>query len=131
MHARHYRAARTWLMASTFIGLIGFTLLPTLPAPPALGGPRLRGHDGPVQLVRLVVEARPAPARGMGGMTNQYAAMPSLHVGWASVVRCVMLWRDGGTRLTKVLGVLYPLVTALVVMAPPTTTSWTRSRASP
>ena len=27
----HYRAARTWLMTSTFIGLIGFTLLPTCP----------------------------------------------------------------------------------------------------
>lgn len=26
-----YRAARTWLMTSTFIGLIGFTLLPTCP----------------------------------------------------------------------------------------------------
>jgi hypothetical protein len=51
----------------------------------------------------------------MGGMTNQYAAMPSLHVGWA--LWCgVTLWRHGGTRAAKVLGVLYPLGTALVVM---------------
>jgi hypothetical protein len=27
-----------------------------------------------------------------------------------------MLWRHGGTRMTKVLGVLYPTVTAIVVM---------------
>lgn len=48
-------------------------------------------------------------------MTNQYAAMPSLHVGWA--LWCgVMLWRYGGNRLTKALGVAYPLVTAIVVM---------------
>jgi hypothetical protein len=53
--------------------------------------------------------------RGMGAMTNQYAAMPSLHVGWA--LWCgVMLWRYGGTRLTKILGVAYPLLTALAVM---------------
>jgi hypothetical protein len=48
-------------------------------------------------------------------MTNQYAAMPSLHCGWA--LWCgVMLWMYGGTRLTKVAGVLYPLITTIVVM---------------
>ncbi|WP_345524007.1 phosphatase PAP2 family protein [Streptomyces echinatus] len=82
VHARTTARRALWLMASTFIGLIGFTLLPTCPPPPALGGPRLRGHDGPVQLVRLWGGEASAP-RGMGGMTNQYAAMPSLHVGWA------------------------------------------------
>ncbi|AEY89584.1 integral membrane protein [Streptomyces hygroscopicus subsp. jinggangensis 5008] len=112
--ARHYRAARTWLMTSTFIGLIGFTLLPTCP-------PRLlsAGHgfvDTMAQYSAYGWWGGEASApRGMGGMTNQYAAMPSLHVGWA--LWCgVMLWRYGGTRLTKVLGVVYPLVTALVVM---------------
>ncbi|UFR04301.1 phosphatase PAP2 family protein [Streptomyces sp. Go40/10] len=112
--ARHYRAARTWLMTSTFLGLIGFTLLPTCP-------PRLlsAGHGFVDTMAQYSSYgwwggAASAP-RGMGGMTNQYAAMPSLHVGWA--LWCgVMLWRHGGTRLTKVLGVVYPLVTALVVM---------------
>ncbi|MFF8730323.1 phosphatase PAP2 family protein [Streptomyces sp. NPDC015171] len=111
---RHYRAARTWLMTSTFIGLIGFTLLPTCP-------PRLlsAGHgfvDTMAQYSDYGWWAGEASApRGMGGMTNQYAAMPSLHVGWA--LWCgVMLWRHGGTRLTKVLGVAYPLLTTLVVM---------------
>jgi hypothetical protein len=51
----------------------------------------------------------------MGGMTNQYAAMPSLHVGWA--LWCgVMLWRHGRTRLAKVVGVAYAVLTAVVVM---------------
>ncbi|MBL1080487.1 phosphatase PAP2 family protein [Streptomyces actinomycinicus] len=112
--ARHYRAARTWLMTSTFLGLIGFTLLPTCP-------PRLlsAGHgfvDGMAQYSDYGWWGGEASApRGMGGMTNQYAAMPSLHVGWA--LWCgVMLWRYGGTRLAKVFAVVYPLVTALVVM---------------
>jgi hypothetical protein len=48
-------------------------------------------------------------------MTNQYAAMPSLHVGWA--LWCgVMLWRYGRTRTTKVAAVAYPLLTTIVVM---------------
>jgi hypothetical protein len=51
----------------------------------------------------------------MGGMTNQYAAMPSLHVGWA--LWCgVMLWRYGSTRTTRVAAVAYPLITTIVVM---------------
>jgi hypothetical protein len=53
--------------------------------------------------------------RGLGGDTNQFAALPSLHVGWA-------LWcgwqlvRYGRHRVTKVLGVAYPIVVSLVVM---------------
>ena len=112
--AVHYRAARTWLMTSTFIGLIGFTLLPTCP-------PRLlsAGHgfvDTMAQYSSYGWWGGEASApRGMGGMTNQYAAMPSLHVGWA--LWCgVMLWRHGGTRTAKVLGVAYPLLTTIVVM---------------
>ncbi|MFF4560908.1 phosphatase PAP2 family protein [Streptomyces sp. NPDC001435] len=109
-----YRAARTWLMTSTFIGLIGFTLLPTCP-------PRLltSGHgfvDTMAQYSSYGWWGGEASApRGMGGMTNQYAAMPSLHVGWA--LWCgVMLWRYGGTRVAKFFGIAYPLLTAIVVM---------------
>ncbi|MET7284376.1 phosphatase PAP2 family protein [Streptomyces sp. NPDC005573] len=112
--AGHYRAARTWLMSSTFVGLIGFTLLPTCP-------PRLLSPDnGFVDTMAHFSSygwwgGEASAPRGMGGMTNQYAAMPSLHVGWA--LWCgVMLWRHGGTRLAKALGVLYPLLTAIVVM---------------
>lgn len=112
--AELYRAARTWLMTSTFIGLIGFILVPT--CPPRL----LSGEHGFTDTMAHYSSygwwgAEASAPRGMGGMTNQYAAMPSLHVGWA--LWCgLMLWRYGGTRLTKVLGVAYPLLTALVVM---------------
>ncbi|MFE9607100.1 phosphatase PAP2 family protein [Streptomyces sp. NPDC006012] len=110
----HYRAVRTWLMTSTFIGLIGFTLLPT--CPPRLLAPEEGFVDTMAQYSSYGWWGGEASApRGMGGMTNQYAAMPSLHVGWA--LWCgVILWRYGGTRLTKVLGVAYPLLTATVVM---------------
>ncbi|MFJ9536381.1 phosphatase PAP2 family protein [Streptomyces sp. NPDC101225] len=112
--AAHYRAARTWLMTSTFIGLIGFTLLPTCP-------PRLlsAGHgfvDSMAQYSSYGWWGGAASApKGFGGMTNQYAAMPSLHVGWA--LWCgVMLWRHGRTPAAKVAAVAYPLLTTIVVM---------------
>ncbi|WP_328771362.1 phosphatase PAP2 family protein [Streptomyces sp. NBC_00286] len=109
-----YRAARTWLLTSTFIGLIGFTLLPT--CPPRL----LSASHGFVDTMAQYSDygwwgGEASAPRGLGGMTNQYAAMPSLHVGWA--LWCgVMLWKYGGTRLTKVAGVAYPLITTIVVM---------------
>ncbi|MBV7698692.1 phosphatase PAP2 family protein [Streptomyces sp. TRM70350] len=109
-----YRAARTWLMTSTFIGLVGFTLIPT--CPPRLLSAGYGFVDTMAQYSAYGWWAGQASApRGLGGMTNQYAAMPSLHVGWA--LWCgVILWRYGGTRLTKVAGVVYPLVTTIVVM---------------
>ncbi|MBT2488122.1 phosphatase PAP2 family protein [Streptomyces sp. ISL-96] len=109
-----YRAARTWLMLSTFLGLIGFTLMPTCP-------PRLleAGHGFVDTMAQYSAYgwwgAQASAPRGLGGFTNQYAAMPSLHVGWA--LWCgVMLWRHGRTPLMKSLGVAYPLLTTFVVM---------------
>nr|WP_107117757.1 phosphatase PAP2 family protein [Streptomyces sp. NRRL S-1521] len=112
--AVHYRAARAWLMISTMIGLVGFTLLPTCP-------PRLL--DASHGFVDTMAQysgygwwgGEASAPRGLGGMTNQYAAMPSLHVGWA--LWCgVMLWRHGRTPLARVAGVAYPLITTIVVM---------------
>ncbi|GHH92779.1 phosphatase PAP2 family protein [Streptomyces capillispiralis] len=113
-HAAHYRAARTWLMTSTFIGLIGFSLLPTCP-------PRLldAGHGFVDTMAHYSSYGwwggEASAPRGLGGMTNQYAAMPSLHVGWA--LWCgVILWRYGRTRWTRAAAVGYPLITTIVVM---------------
>ncbi|WP_155054762.1 phosphatase PAP2 family protein [Streptomyces blattellae] len=112
--SQHYRAARTWLMTSTFIGLIGFTLMPT--CPPRL----LDASHGFVDTMAQYSSygwwgGEASAPKGMGSLTNQYAAMPSLHCGWA--LWCgVMLWRYGGTRLSKVAAVVYPLVTTIVVM---------------
>ncbi|MGW0545908.1 phosphatase PAP2 family protein [Streptomyces altiplanensis] len=109
-----YRAARTWLMLSTVLGLAGFTLMPTCP-------PRLldAGHGFVDTMAQYSAygwwgDAASAP-RGLGSMTNQYAAMPSLHVGW-SLWCGVMLWRHGRTPLMKFLGAAYPLLTTFVVM---------------
>jgi hypothetical protein len=110
----HYRAARTWLLISTMIGLVGFTTVPT--APPRL----LPGATGFIDTMAQYGSygwwgTDASAPRGLGHLTNQYAAMPSLHVGW-SLWCGIALWRFGRHRVVRVLGLLYPTVTALVVM---------------
>ncbi|WP_328633360.1 phosphatase PAP2 family protein [Streptomyces sp. NBC_00356] len=109
-----YRTARTWLMTSTMIGLVGFVLLPT--SPPRL----LAANHGFIDTMAHYSSygwwggAASAP-KGMGGLTNQYAAMPSLHVGWA--LWCgVLLWRHARSPYVKAMGVAYPLLTTVIVM---------------
>ncbi|MER5729447.1 phosphatase PAP2 family protein [Streptomyces sp. NPDC002138] len=109
-----YRTARTWLVSSTLLGLIGFALLPT--CPPRLLHLAHGFNDTMAQYSSYGWWGAEASApRGLGSFTNQYAAMPSLHVGWA--LWCgVLLWRYGRHPLLRALGALYPLVTTLVVM---------------
>jgi hypothetical protein len=110
----HYRKARTWLMISTLIGLIGFTALPT--APPRL----LPGAHGFMDTMAKYGSygwwgTDASAPRGLGHLTNEYAAMPSLHVGWA--LWCgIMLFRYGRGSFVRTLGVLYPLAISAVVM---------------
>ncbi|PGH50263.1 phosphatase PAP2 family protein, partial [Streptomyces sp. Ru87] len=109
-----YRAARTWLLVSSVLALIGFALYPVCP-------PRLldAGHGFVDTMAQYASYgwwggAASVP-RGMGSLTNQFAAMPSLHVGWA--LWCgVVLWRYGRGPLARAAGVAYPLLTSLVVM---------------
>jgi hypothetical protein len=111
-----YRMARTWLMLSTLVGLVGFTLLPT--APPRL----LPGAHSFIDTMAQYgswgwwgTGTDASAPHGFGGLTNQYAAMPSLHVGW-SLWCGINLFRYGRHRVVRALGLLYPMVTVLVVM---------------
>jgi hypothetical protein len=110
-HGSAYSRARTVLMVATILGLVGYSLLPV--APPRL----LPGFvDTMANLSHYGWWSTAASApRGLGGDTNQFAALPSLHVGWA-------LWcgwqlaRYSPHRVIKVLGMAYPIVLSLVVM---------------
>jgi hypothetical protein len=117
MYRRHpgeYRFARTTLALSTVLGLVGFHLVPTAP-PRLLDGSGIRDSLADVSRWGWWGGEGSVP-RGLGSLSNQFAAMPSLHVGWA--VWCgVLLVRYSSSRLVKVLGVLYPLTTSLVVLA--------------
>jgi hypothetical protein len=111
-HRNDYSRARTVLMVATVFGLIGFALMPV--APPRM----LPGFvDTMARYSDFGWWSHDASApRGIGKFTNEFAAMPSLHVGWA-------LWcgwqivRHGQHRFTQAFGVFYPALTVLVVVA--------------
>ena len=111
-HPGRYRVARNSLVAGSAIGIAGFTLLPM--APPRMlpgyvdtlastSGSGWWGSDA-------------SAPRGLGALTNELAAMPSLHVGWAVWCAAVVLLCTR-RRLVRVLAVGYPVLTTLVVVA--------------
>lgn len=113
-HSEHYRFARTTLAIATISGLVGFYLLPTAP-------PRLLSGSGSQDTLERVSNwgwwsGDGSVPRGLGGLSNQFAAMPSLHVGWATWSG-VLIAVYARRRWVRVLGALYPVATSLVVMA--------------
>jgi hypothetical protein len=104
----HYHRLRTALMAATAVALAGFWLYPLAP-------PRLIGQ-GFVDPVTALHSFGLYAAPGSGELTNQFAAMPSMHAGWALWCGFVLV-RLTGRRWAKAAGALYPAVTVLVVVA--------------
>ncbi|ADP81023.1 phosphatase PAP2 family protein [Pseudofrankia inefficax] len=110
----HYRRARSTILLTTILGLVGFWLLPTTP-PRLLHGAGF--HDTMAQVSDWGWWDDDASApRGLGGLTNQYAAMPSLHCAWA--LWCgFLIARHARRPVIRVLGASYPVLTTLVVMS--------------
>ena len=52
----------------------------------------------------------------MDNISNQYAAMPSLHIAW-SLWCTIVLWCLSRRRLARVLGVCYPIITLVAIVA--------------
>jgi hypothetical protein len=110
-HSASYSQARTILLVTTVFGLAVFSLLPV--APPRL----LPGFiDTMAREAHYGWWSTDASApRGFGGATNSFAAMPSLHVGWA-------LWSGwqivthARHRLARLAGGLYPVLISVVVI---------------
>ena len=111
-HRSGYARRRNALVISSILGLFGYLLFPTAP-------PRLMGDPYLDTLARYAhvgwwADHASAPS-GLGGLTNELAAMPSLHVGWAVWVA----WALQGhvrTRSGRVVLLSYPLMTTAVVV---------------
>jgi PAP2 superfamily len=108
-----YKVERNALLIATAIGLLGYWLLPT--APPRLVDAGLTDTMAAFSDLGWWGGAASAP-RGMESLSNQYAAMPSLHVGWAVWV-AACLAAHAPRRLVRRWAWIYPAVMALVVMA--------------
>jgi hypothetical protein len=111
-HGTAYLPARRALMTATLLGPVGFTILPLAPPrmlPGSIDTMAAYGHDG------RWGSAASAP-KGVGSFTNQFAAMPSLHVGWA--IWCAVTVRRHARRMRiRCLTVAYPVMVVLVVLS--------------
>jgi hypothetical protein len=101
-----YRMLRNAVLISGAIGFVFFAFLPTAP-------PRLAD----VGLVDTIVE-RSSSYRALQppGLTNQYAAMPSLHFGWNLLVG-IVVFGTTRSRLVRAFAVVMPLAMAASVVA--------------
>ena len=123
---------RNALAAMTALAIIGFALFPLMP-PRLLDEPcpwegagnwggaciasDLRPADGFGFVDTLAVYGGPwtFESDAMATISNQYAAMPSLHIGWS--VWCVAaLWPLVRRRWVRALLVLYPLATLFCIV---------------
>jgi hypothetical protein len=107
---RVYRGMRTALYATTLFGLAGFFLYPLAP-------PRLMPHDryGYWDTLKLYHTWGSLADPDVEKHTNQYAAMPSLHIGWSTWCAIAVFFC---TRLVwlRVLAVCYPIITLMVIV---------------
>lgn len=100
------------LVVASGLAVLVYATFPVAP-------PRLTPSTGIVDVMREFADygwwgAAASAPRGIGDATNQYAAVPSMHFGWA-LWTSIQLWLMGG-RLRRTLAVIYPLLMTLVVI---------------
>ncbi len=104
-----YRGVRTVLYSATLLALIGFTFF-------ALAPPRLTTGQGFIDTALTHHTWVWWDSKNVSSLSNQYAAMPSVHIVWSawSGLTVAALARRTWVR---VLGLLYPLATFVVILA--------------
>ncbi|KNB52821.1 phosphatase PAP2 family protein [Streptomyces caatingaensis] len=108
-HPGRYAAARLVLFATTGVALLGYYLFPLAP-------PRLMPGGDFVDTVVVHHTWGSMASGNLADVSNQYAAMPSMHIGWSvwcGVMIAVLVRPVWG----KVLGVLYPVATLVVIVS--------------
>jgi hypothetical protein len=97
---------RTSLLLASGLAIVGFLVYPTAP-------PRLAG----VGISDTVSGRHVDLNRGLvSSLYNPYAAVPSMHVGYALIVAAGLL-RHGRRLLVRSIGALYPTFVLLVIVA--------------
>lgn len=104
-HRDDYVRLRNAVFISGLMGFVVFALVPV--APPRLVDPRVVDTiQDSAGWYRAILPVR---------FTDQFAAMPSLHVGWSVLVGLAVARALGG-RAAYVLGLLFPTAMALAVV---------------
>jgi hypothetical protein len=108
-HPGRYAAIRMVLFATTGVALLGYYLYPLAP-------PRLMTNTEFIDTV-VVHQTWGSMASGdLKNMSNQYAAMPSMHIGW-SLWCGLTIFALASVPWARVLGLLYPVATLMVIVA--------------
>ncbi|MFG2720379.1 phosphatase PAP2 family protein [Streptomyces sp. NPDC048416] len=108
-HPGRYAASRLVLFATTGVALVGYFFAPLAP-------PRLMNGGGFIDTV-LVHHTWGSMASGdLKNMSNQYAAMPSMHIGWSTWCG-LTIFALASAPWAKILGLLYPMATLVVIVS--------------
>jgi hypothetical protein len=103
-----YRGARTVLFSTTLLGLLGFFLYPLAP-------PRLLPQYNYVDTLAKFHTWGSLADPNVAEHSNQYAAMPSLHIAWA--LWCgITIFIVAKHTWVRYLGLLYPFFTLVVIV---------------
>jgi PAP2 superfamily len=105
LRREHYRILRTTIVLSGLVGFAFFALFPV--APPRLSDP---GLVDTISAFSNSYRTLQPP-----GLTNQYAAMPSLHFGWNLAVG-IALFTAFESRVVRAFAVTLPVLMALAVI---------------
>jgi hypothetical protein len=110
-----YRPLRSALVVVNLIGLAVFWLYPVAP-------PRMLVGDGFTDVIAVSHTLGSWHTGSLAANADQLAAMPSLHIAWAAWCALVLWrlsagWRTAVRRTVRALALLYPSLTALVVLA--------------
>ncbi|MFI1091208.1 phosphatase PAP2 family protein [Streptomyces sp. NPDC020917] len=108
-HPERYGPARSVLFLTTLLALIGFWAFPLAP-------PRLMPGKGFIDTVAVHHTWGSLSQGSLSHVSNQYAAMPSMHIGWSlwCGITVVTLARPLWARI---MGALYPLFTLSVIIS--------------
>ncbi|MFB7558071.1 phosphatase PAP2 family protein [Streptomyces brevispora] len=108
-HPGRYAAARLALFATTATALAGYYFFPLAP-------PRLMNGGKFIDTVMVHHTWGSMASGNFKNMSNQYAAMPSMHIGW-SLWCGLTVFALASTSWVRVLGLLYPTATLLVIVS--------------
>ncbi|PXX68940.1 PAP2 superfamily protein [Nocardia tenerifensis] len=102
----HYRWTRNLMVALTAAALVVHVLVPLAP-------PRMLPDLGFVDLAAVHGQSVYGSAES-GGLSNQFAAMPSLHVGWALLLAFAIV--AATSTPWRWLALIHPVLTTLIVV---------------
>jgi hypothetical protein len=104
MYARRrhqYTFARDAILFSGAVALVVYSIFPVAP-------PRLLPETGLIDTLQTYNNLS-YQAQSTSFFVNPYAAMPSLHVGWAFLLSIGVIWAFGGNKVVVALAILHPI----------------------